>query len=147
MNSKAEVFSKYLEEKKIEAFQVEEVADDAQNTVVYRSHIVVEGQQLPTLVLLDDSVFSMIRVQISPKARTEENELKVLRMASEQNMKYKPFKLYFDQTGALILDVCLLTPGKGEKDFSDLGDEVYGMFDVLIRFLEENYRGWMKEIW
>ena len=83
MNTKAEVFNKYLEEKKIEAFQVEEVADDAQNTVVYRSHIVVEGQQLPTLVLLDDSVFSMIRVQISPKARTEENELNVLRLVSE----------------------------------------------------------------
>lgn len=147
MNTKAEVFSKYLEEKKIEAFQVEKVADDAQHTVVYRSHIVVEGQQLPTLVLLDDSVFSMIRVQISPQARTEENELQVLRMVSEQNMKYKPFKLYFDQAGSLILDVCLLTPGKEENDFTELGEEVYGMFDVLIKFLEENYRSWMKEIW
>lgn len=147
MNIKAEVFSKYLEEKKIEAFQVEEIADDPQHTVVYRSHVVVEGQQLPTLVLLDDSVFSMIRVQISPKARTEENELAVLRLVSEQNMKFKPFKLYFDQSGALILDVCLLTPGTEEKDFPVLGDEIYGMFDVLIKFLEENYRGWMKEIW
>ena len=147
MNIKAEVFNKYLKEKKIDAFQVEEVADDVQHTVVYRSHIVIEGQQLPTLVLLDDSVFSMIRVQISPKARTEENELAVLRMVSEQNMKYKPFKLYFDQTGSLILDVCLLTPGKEESDFPELGEEVYGMFDVLIKFLEENYRSWMKEIW
>ncbi len=147
MNVKAEVFSKYLEEKKIEAFQVEEIADDAQHTVVYRSHVVVEGQQLPTLVLLDDSVFSMIRVQIAPKARTDENELAVLRLVSEQNMKFKPFKLYFDQSGALILDICLLTPGAEEKDFPALGDEIYGMFDVLIKFLEENYRGWMKEIW
>ncbi|SHK62503.1 hypothetical protein SAMN05216582_11011 [Selenomonas ruminantium] len=147
MNIKAEVFSKYLEEKKIEAFQVEEIADDAQHTVVYRSHVVVEGQQLPTLVLLDDSVFSMIRVQISPQARTEENELAVLRLISEQNMKFKPFKLYFDQSGALILDVCLLTPGTEEENFAQLGDEIYGMFDVLIKFLEENYRGWMKEIW
>lgn len=147
MNVKAEVFSKYLEEKKIEAFQVEEIADDAQHTVVYRSHVVVEGQQLPTLVLLDDSVFSMMRVQIAPKARTEENELAVLRLVSEQNMKFKPFKLYFDQSGALILDICLLTPGAEEKDFAQLGDEIYGMFDVLIKFLEENYRGWMKEIW
>ena len=147
MNVKAEVFKRYLEEKKIEAFQIEEVKDDAQETVVFRSHIVVEGQQLPTLVLLDASVFSMIRVQISPKARTEENELAVLRMISEQNMKYKPFKLYFDQNGALILDVCLLTPGNEEKDFPLLGEEVYGMFDVLIKFLEENYRSWMKEIW
>ena len=147
MNIKAEVFNKYLEEKEIKAFQVEEIADDAQHTVVYRSHIEVEGQQLPTLVLLDDSVFSMVRVQVAPQALTEENELELQRMASEYNMKFKPFKLYFDQNGALVLDVCLLTPGQKEEEFAQLGDEVYGMFDVLIRFLEENYRGWMKKIW
>ena len=147
MNIKAEVFNKYLEEKEIKAFQVEEIAEDAQHTVVYRSHIVVEGQQLPTLVLLDDSVFSMVRVQVAPQALTEENELELQRMASEYNMKFKPFKLYFDQNGALVLDVCLLTPGQKEEDFAQLGDEVYGMFDVLIKFLEENYRGWMKKIW
>ena len=147
MNTKAEVFSKYLEDKEIKAFQVEEIADDAQHTVVYRSHIEVEGQQLPTLVLLDDSVFSMVRVQVAPQALTEENELELQRMASEYNMKFKPFKLYFDQNGALVLDVCLLTPGQKEEDFAQLGDEVYGMFDVLIKFLEENYRGWMKKIW
>jgi len=28
MNTKAEVFSKYLEDKEIKAFQVEEIADD-----------------------------------------------------------------------------------------------------------------------
>ena len=147
MNIKAEVFNKYLEEKGIKAFQVEEIADDAQHTVVYRSHIEVEGQQLPTLVLLDDSVFSMVRVQVAPQALTEENELELQRLASEYNMKFKPFKLYFDQNGALVLDVCLLTPGQKEEDFTQLGDEVYGMFDVLIKFLEENYRGWMKKIW
>ena len=147
MNIKAEVFNKYLEEKGIKAFQVEEIADDAQHTVVYRSHIEVEGQQLPTLVLLDDSVFSMVRVQVAPQALTAENELELQRLASEYNMKFKPFKLYFDQNGALVLDVCLLTPGQKEEDFAQLGDEVYGMFDVLIKFLEENYRGWMKKIW
>lgn len=147
MNIKAEVFSKYLEEKEIKAFQVEEIADDAQHTVVYRSHIEVEGQQLPTLVLLDDSVFSMVRVLVASRALTAENELELQRLASEYNMKFKPFKLYFDQNGALVLDVCLLTPGQKEEDFTQLGDEVYGMFDVLIKFLEENYRGWMKKIW
>ena len=147
MNTKAEVFSKYLEDKEIKAFQVEEIADDAQHTVVYRSHIEVEGQQLPTLVLLDDSVFSMVRVQVAPQALTEENELELQRMAGEYNMKFKPFKLYFDRNGALVLDVCLLTPGQKEEEFAQLGDEVYGMFDVLIKFLEENYRGWMKKIW
>ena len=99
------------------------------------------------MVLLDDSVFSMVRVQVAPQALTAENELELQRLASEYNMKFKPFKLYFDQNGALVLDVCLLTPGQKEEDFTQLGDEVYGMFDVLIKFLEENYRGWMKKIW
>ena len=147
MNVKAEAFQNYLNEKKIEAFQSENVPDDAQNTTIFRSHIVVEGQQLPTLVILDDSVFSMIRVQISPKAQTEENELKVLKLAYEQNLKFKPFKLYFDPAGSLILDVCLLTPGQAAEDFGDLGDKVYGMLDVLINFLNENYRPIMKEVW
>ena len=65
-------------------------------------------------------------------------------MANEFNLKYKPFKLYFDAAGSLSLDVCLLTPG---EDFSELGDEIYGMFDVLINFLNESYRPIMKEIW
>ena len=146
MNKKAEAFQNYLDadENKKTAFQREEVKEDTQKTVVFRSHIVVEGQQLPTLVILDDSVFSMIRIQVSPQAKTEENELKVLKMANEFNLKYKPFKLYFDAAGSLILDVCLLTPG---EDFSELGDEIYGMFDVLINFLNESYRPIMKELW
>ncbi|MBQ1867052.1 MULTISPECIES: hypothetical protein [Selenomonas] len=146
MNKKAEAFQNYLDadENKKTAFQREEVKEDTQKTVVFRSHIVVEGQQLPTVVILDDSVFSMIRIQVSPQAKTEENELKVLKMANEFNLKYKPFKLYFDAAGSLILDVCLLTPG---EDFSELGDEIYGMFDVLINFLNESYRPIMKEIW
>ncbi|ORU01122.1 LktC [Anaerovibrio sp. JC8] len=147
MNTKAKVFSKYLKEKEIEVFQVEEIPEDEHNTVVFRSHIVVEGQQLPTLVILDDTAFSVIRVLILNNALTSENELKVLYMANTQNMNYKPFKLYFDRNGALLMDVCLTTPGQKEKDFSNLGDEIYGMLDLVIKFMGENYRTWMKEIW
>lgn len=145
MNKKAEAFKAYLDERKIEGvFLVDEVPDDEQHTVVFRSHVAVEGQQLPALVILDDSVFSMMRIQISPQSRTEENELAVLKLANEQNMKYKPFKLYFDQAGSLILDICLLTAG---DDYSRLGADIYGMFDVVINYLNENYRPLMKEIW
>ena len=144
MNKKAEAFKLYLEGKEIDSFAVEEVKDDEPGTVVFRSHILVEGQQLPTLVILDNSVFAVMRVQISPKAQTEENELAVLKLANEQNKKFKPFKLYFDAEGSLILDICMLMPG---EEFPMIGDEIYSMFDVLINFLNENYRPIMKEIW
>lgn len=145
MNKKAEAFKSYLEGREItNVFQVNEVPEDSLNTVVFRSNITVEGQQLPTLVILDDSAFSMIRVLISPQCRTEDNELAVLKLANDMNEKFKPFKLYFDQVGNFTLDVCLLEPG---EDHAQLGDEVYGMFDVVINYLNENYRPLMKEIW
>jgi len=147
MNTKAKVFKKYLKEKEIKVFQVEELPEDEHNTVVFSSHIVVEGQQLPTLVILDDSAFSVIRVLILNNALTQDNEMKVMYMANTQNMNYKPFKLFFDRNGALIMDVCMTTPGEKEKDFETLGDEIYGMLDLVIKFMGENYRSWMKEIW
>ena len=38
----------------------------------------------------------------------------------------------------------MLMPG---EEFPMIGDEIYSMFDVLINFLNENYRPIMKEIW
>lgn len=144
MNAKAEAFKNYLDEKNLQAFQIQEVEGDQQGTAVFRSHILVEGQQLPTIVLLDNSVFAMIRVQVSPGARTKENELTLLRLLNEQNLTYKPFKLYLDGEGSLILDACIIKTG---ENFDDLGDEIYGMFDILINFLNDKYRPLMKGIW
>lgn len=86
----------------------------------------------------------MIRVQISPKCKTEENELAVLKLANDLNLKYKPFKLYFDGEGSLILDICMITP---DEKAEEIGDMVYGMFNIMITFLNENYRTMMKTIW
>ena len=142
MNSKAEQFQQYLQEKKIEAFAVDELKDDGMGTVVFRSHMDIEGQQLPTLVIIDNSIFVQIRVVLLKKARSKEKELEVLQVLNEENMKYKPFKLYFSQEGDCILDVSLVVE---QEKFS--GDMVYTMFKVLIDYLNENYRKIMKAIW
>ena len=142
MNSKAEQFQQYLQEKKIEAFAVDELKDDEMGTVVFRSHMDIEGQQLPTLVILDNSIFVQIRVVLLKKARSKEKELEVLQVLNEENMKYKPFKLYFSQEGDCILDVSLVTEHEKLS-----GDTVYTMFKVVIDYLNENYRKIMKAIW
>ena len=68
MNKKAEAFIKYLDDKKITCFAIEQISEDKLNTVVFRSHIVVEGQRLPTLVILDSSIYGMLRVQLAANA-------------------------------------------------------------------------------
>lgn len=141
MNKKAEAFEAYLKEKDIKAFEVEELEGDEQNTVVFRSHITTEGQQLPTLVILDESIFALLRVQITPKALTEENQLELLKMVNEESAGYKPFKLYLNNSGDLMLEVCLTIEGELK------GDSIYSMFALIIDYLNANYRNFMKRIW
>lgn len=144
MATKARAFQDFLDAKEIKAFVSETIENDPEQTTVFRSRVEVDGQELPLLVLLDRSIFSMIRVQISPKCKTEENELAVLKLVNDLNLKYKPFKLYFDGEGSLILDICMITP---DEKAEEIGDMVYGMFNVMITFLNENYRTMMKTIW
>ena len=141
MNKNAEAFKAYLDEKNIKAFEVEELTGDNQQTVVFRSHITTEGQQLPTIVILDEFVFALLRVQISPKALTEANQLALLKMINEESASYKPFKLYLNPEGDLMLDVCMIVGGELK------GDAVYALFSLIINYLDANYRRLMKCIW
>ena len=141
MNKKAEAFDAYLKEKNINVFEVDELAGDERNTVVFRSHITTEGQQLPTIVILDDSIFAIVRVQIAPKALSDKNQLELLKMVNEESAGYKPFKLYLNPEGDLLMDVCLIV----EDELK--GDSVYTMFSFIIDYLNANYRKFMKHIW
>lgn len=142
MNKKAQIFKDYLDEKKITCFEVQEIKDDPVNTVVFRSTIEVDGQQLPTLIILDSSIYAMIRVRVANAALKEGNETALVKAINELNAKYKIFKYYFADDGALILDSYLLTRTE-ELDC----DMVYTVLDVLVKHLTEDYKTIMKLIW
>ena len=142
MNIKADKFNAFLEEQNIKVFQMEELEGNEQHAVVFRSFLGVEGQQLPTIVIIDDSIFSIIRVLVAPVALKEENTADLTKLVNGQNLMYKPFKLYFDEHGNLLLDVCLVAD---ENKFD--GNAVYQIFNVIINYLDENYRNIMKAVW
>ena len=142
MNKKAKTFKSYLKKNKIEAFTIEEVEDDKNETVVFRSSIVAAGQRLPTILIVDKSIFTIIRVQIAPQVLTEESQAALLKFANEENFKYKPFKFYFNPAGNFLLDVCIID----NHDEID-GDEISLVLNVLTNFLNDSYRDMMKAIW
>ena len=142
MNKKAEIFQKYINDRHLEKiFHVSE-KDDEWHTTLFTSFIDIHGNRLPTAVIFDDTIYGLVRVQIAPQAMQEGNELKMLRFVAEENVKYKPFKLYFGEDGSLIMDICLIG-----KESDDLGDMVYAMFDVVIQHLTEKYKSIMQSIW
>lgn len=142
MNKKAELFQKYLEEKEITCFTVETVEEDKLNTVVYRSFIEVDGQELPTLVILDSSIYGMIRVKVANSVLRENNEKELLQHINEINRQYKIFKYYVAKDGSLFLDCCILD-NNGELNC----DMVYTILDVIIKHLNTEYKNLMKLIW
>ena len=142
MNKKAQIFQEYLQEKNITCFQVQEVPNDELNTVVFRSSIEVEGQQLPTLVITDSSIYTMIRVRVANAALKEGNETELLNAIGKLNSHYKIFKYYFAEDGALILDSYLL-----EKPEELDGDMVYTVLDIIVKHLLAEYKNIMKAIW
>ena len=142
MNKKAQIFQEYLQEKNITCFQVQEVPNDELNTVVFRSSIEVEGQQLPTLVITDSSIYTMIRVRVANQALKESNEQALIKAINKINAQYKIFKYYFAEDGALILDSYLL-----ERPEELDGDMVYTVLDIIVKHLLAEYKNIMKLIW
>ena len=142
MNKKAQIFQEYLQEKNITCFQVQEVPNDELNTVVFRSSIEVEGQQLPTLVITDSSIYTMIRVRVANQALKEGNETALVKAINKINAQYKIFKYYFAEDGALILDSYLL-----ERPEELDGDMVYTVLDIIVKHLLAEYKNIMKLIW
>ena len=134
MNQKAKRFQDYLIEKGITCFQKDEIAGDAMNMVVFRSHMDIGGQSLQTLVLADSTIFTMLRVLVMPGALTKENEMALRRQVDDINGRYKIFKCYFAPNGDLVLDAVIPAPA-GEID----GDMIFTLFDGIIRNLKTEY--------
>lgn len=142
MNKKAELFKKYIKEKNITCFEVQEVPEDELETVIFRSSINVEGQALPTLVITDNSIYTMVRVRIANAAMKEENELALRQAIGALNAQFKIFKFYFIPDGALIMDAYILD----KPDELD-GNMVYTVLDVIVKHLTVEYKNIMKKIW
>lgn len=141
MTLKAEKFDKFLEEKEIKCFQKEEIKDQL-NTVIYRSFMEVEGQNLPIIVITDSSIYTMVRVQVAAKLAKEHNTGEILEYINELNRQFKVFKYFVTDNGDLCLDSCIVT------DVETFNSEiVYTVIDVILKHLVEFYPAIMRKIW
>ena len=141
MNKKAEKFQKMVDDLKIEAFNSEELNDEF-HTVAFRSQMEIKKQLLPMLVLLDDSIYAMVRVFVATKVVTDENKDKIAAYLNEFNKKFKVFKYYISDEGDLVLDCCMPS---GDDAFDPT--LVRAVLDVIINHLNENYTDIMKQVW
>ncbi|PKN96845.1 MAG: histidine kinase [Chloroflexi bacterium HGW-Chloroflexi-5] len=141
MNAKAEKFVKMLKENKIEVFNQEELKDELK-TVLFRSAMEIEGQRLPIVVLIDDSIYVICRTLVAGKCVDEANRAEVYQHLNFLNSSYKTFKYFVPENGEIVMDVCLPTTNEQFEP-----NMVRALIDMSVKNLEENYRKLMKIVW
>lgn len=137
MNSKATKFQEFLTTNNINGFSSEEFNDEF-NTVIFRSKIVIKGQQLPMAIILDDSIYRIIKVQL---VSSIENSEKVVSYLNKLNAKYKSYKFYLTQQNDLILDSCIM----GEDD--DESEIIIAVLNNIIKQMQDEYSELMNVVW
>ena len=156
MNTKAEKFKQYLAENNITYFKVEEnsIAEDTANSesenlnsqsiakTLFHTYIKIFGQKLPTVVIVDDSIYTLIRVQVIPDITYTKNNTEFIKCVNEMNINYKAVKYYLGTDNALYLDMYI----------SSLNDELDGnlvisMINAMNVHLTKEYPNWMKLLW
>lgn len=141
MNAKAEKFAKMLSDTQINCFSNEELKDDL-NTVLFRSSMEIEGQRLPVVVIIDDSIYVICRTLIAGKCITDANRLEALKLLNSLNGNFKTFKYFATEAGEIIMDVCLPTTNETFEP-----NIIRALIDLSVKNLEENYRPLMQVIW
>ena len=139
-NEKALTFQEFLMENNINVFSTESI-DDEYSTVIFRSRIETRGQILPMAILIDTSIFTVIRTQIIT-GLTEDKQLRIKEYLNLLNMQYKIFKYYLKDDGTVYLDVCL--PFADETFDSKM---VQLMLSVLVQHLDAVYEEIMAQVW
>ncbi len=104
-NKKSILFDEYIEKEQFDCFERNEMHDE-DDTVVYRTYVQTEFGDIPVFVLLDATIYSIVRFVVGPSLITDNNRQDVMQFINEENSKYKSFKYYIeDSENTLYLDV------------------------------------------
>ena len=141
MNLKATKFTNFINERNINVFQMQEIDGDM-HPVVYRSAMEVGGQNLPTMLVIDDSIYVMLQVRVGAGLVKESNKAAVMEHMNSLNENYKVFKYSANENGDIVIESCI--PTTDEEFMPEL---VHAVIDVVLKHLNEEYPKLMKTGW
>ena len=132
MNPKALLFDKFLKDEEITSFERKDF-DDEDGTVVYRSYIKSPLWDMPLFVILDNSIYSVIRLVLGPEKVTAQNMNALNALINRDNATYKNYKLYIDeQDSSLYLDCVYMC---GDDAFEPV--LMYALMSSIVDYVPE----------
>ena len=141
INAKTLKLKEFFEANKIECFQIEE-RQDANETAVFRSRMQIKGQVLPFAILVDNSVYTLLQVQLVAGAVKGEAFANLAPYINELNNNYRVFKFAVTNDGDLLLNACV--PAQNDGFDPVLLNAIIG---ETVKFLEAEYASIMAKVW
>lgn len=139
--SKIEKMQEFLKENKIECFEIQALEDE-RNTTIFRSRMEVKGQILPMAILMDDSVYVLIQVQIAPQVITKEKLAGLAEVINNMNNNVRIFKFTVSEKGDLMLNACMTAENNSFNPVL-----LNAIMSEALHFLEAQYTNIMEVIW
>ena len=141
MADKVEKMQQFLADNKIECFDVQKLEDE-RHTTIFRSRMEVKGQLLPMAVLMDDSVYVILQVQIAPQVVDEAKLAELAVAINNMNNNVRPFKFTVSDRGDFMLNACITAENNSFNPV--LLNAIMG---EALKFLEAQYANIMEVIW
>ncbi len=141
IENKIEKMTKFMEENKIECFDIQKIEDE-HHTTIFRSRMEVKGQLLPMALLMDDSVYMLLQVQIAPQV-IDEAKLKALAAGiNNMNNNVRPFKFTVSERGDLMLNACITA-----ENYTFNPALINAIMGEAVKFMEAQYGNIMEAVW
>ena len=138
---KIEKMQQFLTDNKIDCFDVQKI-DDERHTTIFRSRMEVKGQILPMAVLMDDSVYIILQVQIAPRVIPEAKLPELAAAINNMNNNVRPFKFTVSEKGDFMLNARITAEN---NTFNPV--LLNAIIGEALTFLEAQYSNIMEAIW
>jgi hypothetical protein len=138
---KAAAFQAYLEAEEISGVDMHEAGDEA-HAHVFRSNLAVQRQMLPFMILIDDSVYTVIQIEVAAQVVTAEKKEKAAVYLNELNDEYRMLKYSSDAAGNVLL-TCSIPSGAEQFDPALIA----ALLNQIQAHLDEVYPDLMAKLW
>ncbi len=142
MNVKAEKMKKFFEENMPNIFQPQEVPEHELHPVVFNTFVEVEKQDLPFMMVIDDSIYVMFQIRLGLGIVNDKNRTAIMEHLNALNAQYKIFKYYIDENNSVIIESCI--PSTDEQFVPGI---VHAAINVVYDHLQQEYKNIMKLVW
>lgn len=130
----------YLDSNKVSGFGKQYAGENGE-VIIYRSNLQIQEDAIPFMILLDNSVYTLLQFQVASGLVKEDKKEKLAAYFNDLNNQYRMLKFTCDAAGNVLLSVSVPA---GTQHFEPA--LVVAILNEVERLLHEEYDGLMVKL-